>query len=49
MKLFKMASGEGQHAIDQDCPKDMFGNMQAGLITVGSKNEKDIIHGYTRN
>jgi hypothetical protein len=22
-----------------------FGNMQAGLVTVGSKKEKDVIHG----
>jgi hypothetical protein len=49
MKLFNMASEVGQHAIDRGCSKDMFGNMQVSLVTVGSKNEKDDIHGYTRN
>jgi hypothetical protein len=49
MKLFNMASEVGQHAIDRCCSKDMFGNIQAGLVAVGSKKEKDDIHGYTRN
>jgi hypothetical protein len=49
MKLFNMASEVGQHAIDRGCSKDMFSNMQAGPATVGSKKEKDGIHGYMRN
>jgi hypothetical protein len=49
MKLFNMASEVGQHAIDRGCSKDMFGNMQAGSVTVGSKKEKDNILGYMRN
>jgi hypothetical protein len=49
MKLFNMASEVGQHAIDRDYSKDTFGNMQVGPVTIGSKNEKDDIHGYMRN
>jgi hypothetical protein len=49
MKLFNMASEVGQHAIDQGCSKDTFGNMYAGPVTVGSKKEIDGIHGKTRN
>jgi hypothetical protein len=39
-----MTSEMGQYAIDRGYPKDMFGNMQVGLVTVGSKTEKDGIH-----
>jgi hypothetical protein len=49
MKLFNMESEVGWHAIDRDCSKDTFSNMQAVPVTVGSKKEKDSIHGYTRN
>jgi hypothetical protein len=49
MKLFKMASEVEQHATDRGCSKDMFGNMQADPVIVGSKNKKGGIHGYTRN
>jgi hypothetical protein len=49
MKLFNMASEVGKHAIDRGYSNDMFSNMQVGLVTVGSKKEKDGIHGYTRN
>jgi hypothetical protein len=44
MKLSNMASEVGQHAIDLGCSKDMLSNMQAGLVTVGSKKENDGIH-----
>jgi hypothetical protein len=44
-----MTSEVGQHAIDRGYPKDMFGNMQVGPVTVSSKTEKDGIHRYTRN
>jgi hypothetical protein len=49
MKLFNMASEVGQHAIDRGCSKDMFGNMEAGQVTVGSKKENGSIHGKMRN
>jgi hypothetical protein len=49
MKLFNMASEVGQHAIDRGYSKDTFGNMQAGLVTVGSKKENDDIHRKPRN
>jgi hypothetical protein len=49
MKLFNMVSEVGQHVIDRGCSKDMFDNMQTDPVTVGSKKEKDIIHGKTRN
>jgi hypothetical protein len=44
MKLFDMVSEVGQYAIDRGCSKDMFGNMQACPVTVGSK-KKNGIHG----
>jgi uncharacterized protein YciU (UPF0263 family) len=37
MKLFNMASEVWQHAIDRDCSKDAFSNIQVGLAAVGSK------------
>jgi hypothetical protein len=40
MKLFNMASEVGQHAIDRGCSKNMFSNMQADPVTVGSKKKK---------
>jgi hypothetical protein len=49
MKLFSMASEVGQHAIDRGYSKNMFGNIQADLVTIDSKKEKDDIHRYTRN
>jgi hypothetical protein len=49
MKLFNMVSEVVQHRIDRECSNDTFSNMQAGQATVGSKKEKDSIHGYTRN
>jgi hypothetical protein len=49
MKLFNMVSEVGRHEINQVYSKDMFGNMQVGPVTVGSKNEKDGIYAYKRN
>jgi hypothetical protein len=40
MKLFNLASEVGQHAIDRDCSKDTFTNMQVGLVIVGSKEKR---------
>jgi hypothetical protein len=49
MKLFNMTSEVGQQAMDQGFSKDTFDNMQVGPVTLGSKKEKDGIHGYMRN